>query len=142
MEIYRNKHRLNYIRRVKIEEFCIKYANKFEFNKIKLAVIRIQRFMRKALFIEPVNEYKHILPLHRYRLKITFNNLFENKNEDQEFKDVILSTMEYIPSNDINFILIIDISNPIKKYEYMNNIYYIHKEDLFKIKNIYKKLII
>lgn len=140
MDTYINKHRINYIRRTRIEYLSSKYSNKFEFNNITLSVIRIQRYLRKHFFINVINEYKDILPLHRYRLKMTFDNLFENKNDNDEFKEVILMTMENKPPKDVFFYIIIDISNPIRQYNYNDNTYYVSPEDRYKINMLYKKV--
>ena len=73
-------------------------------NKYLLSIVRIQRYLKRHFFHEPINvsldEIKEIQGLYRFRCKISQLNMIDFLDENDD--NMIISLMDSLNINQIN----------------------------------------
>ena len=109
---YRLKKQNEYEKKVRLDKIKEKYSKMLIMNKYLLSIVRIQRYLRRHFFHEPMNispdEITEIPGLYRLRCKISQLNMFDFLNEKDN--DMIVSLMESFNINELNnFWIMIDL---------------------------------
>ena len=144
---YRLRKQYEYEKKVRLYEIKEKYSNLLIMNKHLLSVVRIQRYLRRHFFHEPINissdEIKEIQGLYRFRCKISQLNMIDFLDEKDD--DMIISLMNSLNINErSDFWIMIDLNiygehpdSPI----YINDTpYYLSHQQKYKIYNIWNKI--
>jgi hypothetical protein len=142
---YRIKKQYEYEKKIRLEEIKEKYSNLLIINKVLLSVVRIQRYLRRHFFHEPINKdiIEEIPGLYCLRCKITQLNMIDFYDEKDD--NMIISLMESLNINELNnFWIMIDLriygensSLPIYIHD---TPYYLSHQQKFKIYNIWNKI--
>jgi len=106
---YRKKKQEEYEQMMRLKMIQEKYGNLMILNKKLLSIIRIQRYMRRHFFHEPINMSLNEIPgLYRYRCKISQLNMIDFLDEMDD--DMIISLMSSLDINEKNeYWIVIDL---------------------------------
>ena len=141
---YRHRKQKEYEKKIRQEELKDKYKNQIILNKKQLSAIRIQRFMKKHYFHQPINqlddEIKKVDGLLRYRIQLTELNTFDFFDEADD--DMVIGLMQTLSLDETNSMksiwLIINLEhygqNPDGPIYVNDKVYYLSRQQKEKVK--------
>jgi hypothetical protein len=144
---YRMKRQYEYEKKIRLEEIKEKYSKLLITNKYVLSTTKIQRYLRKHFFHEPINiaqdDINEIPGLFRYRCNISQLNIFDFLDEKDD--DLINSLMQSLNINQQNdFWIMIDLriygENINFPIEIDGTSYYLSHQQKQKISYIWNKI--